>query len=234
MGIRHNIVISAMVHVMVIFSIAIMGSMVRDAEFRIPDYMIVALFEEDTVIPSVTIPSVIAKGKVSQKPKLHGIHPVFHKDEIALPSAPNDIPEHAMEGHQTITQGGSQVSIMQDNITYKESPSALNTTSYVVSKDSTKIDSSSSQYSLIRAAIEKAKTYPYIARKKKIEGTVITEFIIDGRGYPDNIKVIKSSGFEILDSAALNIISKAAPFPKLEGNIVIPITFSLKNAAQLP
>lgn len=82
-------------------------------------------------------------------------------------------------------------------------------------------------YSQIRAMIEKAKTYPLLARKRKIEGTVETEFVINRRGYPENIAVSKSSGYEILDSAALNIISSAAPFPAINSHIVIPITFSL-------
>ena len=88
---------------------------------------------------------------------------------------------------------------------------------------------SASSYALIRAAIEKAKTYPILARKKKIEGTVITEFAINAKGFPENVRVRKSSGHEILDSAALNIISKAAPFPQIKEPIEIPITFSLTN-----
>jgi len=82
-------------------------------------------------------------------------------------------------------------------------------------------------YSQIRAMIEKAKTYPLLARKRKLEGTVVTEFVINRKGYPENIAVAKGSGYEILDSAALNIISRAAPFPAINGHIVIPITFSL-------
>lgn len=86
-----------------------------------------------------------------------------------------------------------------------------------------------SDYSLIRSAIEKAKTYPYLARKRKIEGRVTTEFMINSKGYPERISIVESSGYEILDSAVLGIIKKAAPFPKVEGQILIPITFSLKE-----
>lgn len=86
-----------------------------------------------------------------------------------------------------------------------------------------------SMYAFIRSAIEKAKTYPLLARKKKIEATVITEFSISNKGYPQDLKITKGSGFEILDSAAMNIISKAAPFPKIDGRIVIPITFTLTD-----
>jgi TonB family protein len=85
----------------------------------------------------------------------------------------------------------------------------------------------SSVFEAIRSAIERAKNYPFLARKKKIEGTVITEFTISSRGNPEDIKIKESSGSEILDSAAIKIITKAAPFPKVNSKIVIPITFKL-------
>lgn len=83
--------------------------------------------------------------------------------------------------------------------------------------------------SKIRAAIEKAKNYPAIARNNGIEGTVLTEFSIGTDGLPVNIKIIKSSGFNVLDSAALQTINKASPFPAIKGSLEIPITFVLKK-----
>lgn len=85
----------------------------------------------------------------------------------------------------------------------------------------------SNPYALIRAAIEKARTYPFLARKKRIEGTVVIDFTINGRGYPQDIKIGKSSGSEILDSAAIKIVMKAAPFPAVDGEIAVPISFKL-------
>lgn len=84
-------------------------------------------------------------------------------------------------------------------------------------------------YNSILSAIEKAKTYPFIARKKKLEGTVVAEFMININGFPERIIIKKSSGYEILDDAAMNIIKKAAPLPKTDRNIEVPITFSLKE-----
>ncbi|OHE61312.1 MAG: hypothetical protein A2Z47_14805 [Thermodesulfovibrio sp. RBG_19FT_COMBO_42_12] len=84
-----------------------------------------------------------------------------------------------------------------------------------------------SPYDLIRSAIEKARTYPFLARKKRIEGTVITNFTINSKGYPQDIKIEKSSGSEILDSAAIKIVMKAAPFPAVDGEIAVPISFKL-------
>jgi TonB family protein len=84
-------------------------------------------------------------------------------------------------------------------------------------------------YALITAAIEKAKTYPFLARKKKIEGTVIAGFRINAKGYPQDINIKKSSGFEILDSAAMKIVTKAAPFPYVVEPVEVPITFRITD-----
>lgn len=80
----------------------------------------------------------------------------------------------------------------------------------------------------IRASIERAKIYPELARKRKQEGTVVTEFSITSKGMPENIRIMKSSGYNILDSAARDTIIRAAPLPLVKGSLEVPITFILK------
>jgi protein TonB len=84
----------------------------------------------------------------------------------------------------------------------------------------------------IRDAIESNLVYPYIARKRKIEGTALVEFKINQRGVPEDFKIIKSSGHSILDKAARETVVKASPFPVLKDTIEIPITFLLKDNLQ--
>jgi protein TonB len=81
----------------------------------------------------------------------------------------------------------------------------------------------------IRDAIEKAKHYPSLAKKRGIEGTVTTVFKINKKGYPEDIKIIQSSGSDILDSAAKKTVIKASPFPVVKKIVEIPISFRLKN-----
>lgn len=83
--------------------------------------------------------------------------------------------------------------------------------------------------SLIRTAIEKSVRYPVRARERGIEGTVIAEFGIDDRGLPRNLRILQSSGWDVLDSAALDTVVRASPFPVVKGKIEIPITFRLKS-----
>src|SRR4030042_3631575 len=87
-----------------------------------------------------------------------------------------------------------------------------------------------SLYALIRAAIEKAKTYPLIARKRGVEGTVLVRFRIDAKGSQQDVKIVRSSGYQILDDEVQKMLKKASPFPELNGEIVIPVTFKLKDS----
>ena len=83
--------------------------------------------------------------------------------------------------------------------------------------------------SAIRDAIERAKSYPPLAKRRNQEGTVVAEFSINAKGLPENVRVTRSSGFGLLDSAARETIVKAAPFPVVDGSIEVPITFILKK-----
>jgi protein TonB len=60
-----------------------------------------------------------------------------------------------------------------------------------------------------------------------MEGTVEAVFVIDSHGMPRNIRLLRSSGYRILDKQALRTIQKASPYPVLESAVEIPITFRL-------
>jgi protein TonB len=80
----------------------------------------------------------------------------------------------------------------------------------------------------IRKSIEKVLVYPLIAKKRGLEGTALTEFTVNAKGYPEDIRIIESSGYNILDIAAKESLIKAAPFNAGKGRYEIPITFRLK------
>lgn len=81
----------------------------------------------------------------------------------------------------------------------------------------------------IRSRIERVLVYPELARKRRQEGTVVTQFTLSEKGMPENIRVVRSSGFDLLDASAKTTIQKASPFPAIKGNIEVPIRFRLEQ-----
>ena len=88
----------------------------------------------------------------------------------------------------------------------------------------------------VRRKIEEAKLFPEAAREAGYEGTVVVSFEILRDGSLGRIEVLKSSGYEVLDKAAVETIRRASPFPKppLYGRgealrVEVPITFKITS-----
>jgi len=62
-----------------------------------------------------------------------------------------------------------------------------------------------------------------------MEGSVMVSFRVDQRGKPEAIRILKGSGYSILDSAARDTVVKASPFPAMNRSVEVPITFTLKD-----
>lgn len=83
-------------------------------------------------------------------------------------------------------------------------------------------------------AISKHKKYPNIAKVRGYEGEVVLELLLDGYGKVKSKKVLQSSGYEVLDNQALEMVDKALPFPmpaealrNSNFSIKVPIPFKL-------
>lgn len=71
----------------------------------------------------------------------------------------------------------------------------------------------------VKEKIEDCRRYPYWARKQGFEGTVHLKFTILSTGVVKDIKIIKSSGFNILDKEAISTVKRASPFPPIPKKI---------------
>jgi TonB family protein len=84
-----------------------------------------------------------------------------------------------------------------------------------------------SYFTKMRKAIELAWEYPLKAARKGWQGKVRLAFVIYKNGYITNIKVLKSSGYSILDRSVIKAIEIASPFPPLPASLAskkLPIT----------
>ena len=91
------------------------------------------------------------------------------------------------------------------------------------------LDTSSSYLEMVRLKIEQHKLYPDMARTRQIEGTVTIRFVITTDGDVRAVELVKPSRHTLLDSAALNAVKDAAPFPKppkhlFKGEIPLELT----------
>lgn len=84
-----------------------------------------------------------------------------------------------------------------------------------------KIDINTSEYRYIgyftslRKAIELVWNYPKEAARRGLQGEVGLEFAIEKDGRASQVKVLKSSGYEMLDRAIVEAIHLASPFSPL-------------------
>lgn len=83
------------------------------------------------------------------------------------------------------------------------------------------------QWQIIQAALERAKTYPRMARERGIEGVVQVRFKILPSGTVERVEILKSSGSEILDAASVKTVYRSGPLPRVSGWVEVPISYSI-------
>lgn len=79
----------------------------------------------------------------------------------------------------------------------------------------------------IRERIESKKTYPLLARRRGWEGEVLVEIVLGGAGELEGLRLLRYSGFPLLDRATLTAVRAAVPFPPVPGRVKIPVSYRL-------
>ena len=97
-------------------------------------------------------------------------------------------------------------------------------------KESARTKYLNDHFAYIRNKILRNVSYPDVARRMGWQGKVLLSFIIMANGSVREFKVIKSSGFAILDKSAIDTVKETAPFPRppVEAQLVIPIIYRLE------
>jgi protein TonB len=88
---------------------------------------------------------------------------------------------------------------------------------------------------LLRARLQRAMEYPRSARMQGIQGQATLWLLIDREGRVLQHRVVRSSGYEVLDREADAVARKASPLPPIpaamgqgELAIQVPVSFSLR------
>lgn len=84
--------------------------------------------------------------------------------------------------------------------------------------------------------LNRHKRYPSQAREERRYGIVNVAFTMDREGRVHDARIAKSSGYDLLDSAAIAMLNKASPLPVPPGDItadkielVVPVNYRWKN-----
>jgi len=78
-------------------------------------------------------------------------------------------------------------------------------------------------------------SYPRVARRRHIEGTVVLFVAVSAEGRPTQVRVESSSGFDLLDRAALDAVNRWRFEPARRngvaaaGQVLVPVRFKLEN-----
>jgi periplasmic protein TonB len=85
-------------------------------------------------------------------------------------------------------------------------------------------------FAYIRDMILAHLSYPAMARKLGWKGAVTVSFVIREDGRTDKGRIVKSSGYDVLDRNVLETIDRVQPFPKppVKAELVMPVVYSLE------
>jgi protein TonB len=82
----------------------------------------------------------------------------------------------------------------------------------------------------IGQAIRRQVVYPLLARRRGMQGRTTVGFVVGLSGMASDVRIVTSSGYPLLDAAALEAVSRAVPLPPPSEptEIVMPIVFALQ------
>jgi protein TonB len=83
----------------------------------------------------------------------------------------------------------------------------------------------------IRDLVAGGVVYPPVARRMNWSGRTLVAFTVTQDGGAEDVRVLETSGFPILDTCAVEAVRKAAPFPKpqVRAEIVLPVAFRISR-----
>jgi periplasmic protein TonB len=88
----------------------------------------------------------------------------------------------------------------------------------------------------LSSLIAKYQRYPRIAQLRSWQGTAQVQLSVSATGRMVNVVILRSSGFEVLDDQALEMVRQATPLPQppealrgREFTVMVPIVFKLND-----
>lgn len=162
--------------------------------------------------------------KKQEKPKEKPKPQEKPKKEVKLADKPADLPKSLPVGDKNVNSSATANS--------KATTTGTSNTNANMSGSGSNTNEIAAYKSALYREIERRKQYPQRARMMRKQGIVHVSFNVANDGSLSGENVVKSSGDDSLDNAALNAVRSARPIgPKPVGfasNVSVPIRFSLQ------
>ncbi len=187
--------------------------------------------------PSVKQASVkMTPNKDKPKPQSEAEGVVEHSSPAPEPSSASEntfiIPSDETDANRNSGSDGETASFVNSSTNSTSATGAVYQTAYHTGSGG------ATRTPLIKAdpnyAINPSPEYPALARRRGYEGLVFLEVLVDRKGKVIDLKIAQSSGFTILDQAALQAVKKwlfkpaqRGPEP-IEDRVKVPIRFQLQ------
>ncbi len=110
-----------------------------------------------------------------------------------------------------------------------QQPSASASTGQGTAREATGADSATaatrraaqaSYRDILSARLERAKIYPRTAMRRRIEGIVVVKMVLAANGSLRSVQIFDTSGYAVLDDAALALVRRVAPFPPPPASLI--------------
>jgi protein TonB len=149
--------------------------------------------------------------------------PMISRIQAPSPVVAKDaFPDTAQRDTTALAVATSEVKSSSDSLTTSAAP--VSRAFEDAAKDSAYVNTN---YGAIRTLIYKNMAFPEQAVQMGWQGKVQVAFLVHCDGHVDGIRIVASSGHNVLDQTAIEAIRRAAPYPKSPRKleITLPINY---------
>ena len=189
--------------------------------------------QDDSVLQEMTTTAVVPRQRTDQEP----VSEQFLRETDALKRAAAMPGETSSETVQPPPEVASQHDSNRLQVEAQpESPTVLQRPEILTREliDRTALPDYGWLTNVLRAKLERVKIYPVSAKANHVQGRVVVQVSIDGDGRIANPEIEESSGYSVLDHAALDALQAASPLTlshRLDGPpivMLIPLNYQLE------
>ncbi|WP_119300390.1 energy transducer TonB [Dongia deserti] len=186
----------------------------------------------DIPAPEVELPKPEPEKKKVEQPKPEKPKEKPKKEVVQKPKPK---PEPDLE--PTVVQKPAPQATQQDAAAAEPVPAAPTPAAPSAAEIARRTAAEANWQGMLQAHLQKHQKYPRSAQRRSVEGTAFIRFRMDRSGKVLSYSLVRSSGSETLDEAALAMIEDAQPLPPLPADLPhetielnVPAVFNLKDA----